>query len=69
MKAIVVVQVHFCGTFSGRCRIIDERFDLNNLVCLCHGCHTAFHIKYGNKHNTKEQYVAFKLSKTQGKVE
>ena len=48
---------------------VDERFDLTNLVCLCHGCHIAFHIAYGSKNNTKEQYLAFKLSKTQSKVE
>lgn len=48
---------------------IDERFDLNNLVSLCHACHSHFHTIYGNKYNTKEQYAAFKVSKTQGKVE
>ncbi len=48
---------------------IDERFDLNNLVCLCHGCHSHFHTVYGNKNNTREQYEAFKLSKTQGGVQ
>lgn len=48
---------------------VEERFDLNNLVCLCHGCHISFHIEYGSKNNTREQYEAFKLSKTQAKVE
>jgi len=43
---------------------VEERFDLNNLVCLCHGCHIAFHIEFGRKNNTREQYLAFKLSKT-----
>lgn len=39
---------------------VSERFDINNLVALCHGCHSYFHSLYGTKNNTKEQYVEFK---------
>lgn len=35
---------------------VDKRFDLDNLVCLCHGCHSVFHKKFGTRNNTKEQY-------------
>lgn len=38
---------------------IEERFELSNLVCLCHGCHSVFHKKYGNRNNTKDQYNEF----------
>ena len=41
----------------------DKRFDLNNLVCLCHGCHSQFHKEYGNKWNTKEQFEEYRLKK------
>lgn len=42
---------------------IDKRFDLDNLVCLCHGCHSVFHKKYGTRNNTKEQYNKFKAER------
>lgn len=41
----------------------EERFDLNNLVCLCKKCHKEFHLLFGNGKatpNTKEQYLDFK---------
>jgi hypothetical protein len=43
---------------------IDERFDINNLVCLCHGCHSQFHKEYGNKNNIKQQFEEFKQKRT-----
>ena len=48
---------------------IDQRFDLSNLVSLCHACHSHFHTVYGSKNNTREQYEAFKLDKTQLRVQ
>lgn len=44
---------------------IDKRFDLDNLICLCHGCHSVFHKKYGTRNNTKEQYMEFKRGKNE----
>jgi len=39
----------------------EERFDINNLVCLSKQAHKTFHRIYGNKNNTKEQYEEFKV--------
>jgi hypothetical protein len=39
-----------------------QRFDENNLVCVCKNCHILFHKKYGygrNNPNTKEQFEDF----------
>lgn len=41
---------------------ISGRNDVNNGVSLCaceNGCHQKFHFKYGNKNNTKEQFMEF----------
>lgn len=35
----------------------EQRFDLNNGVCLCFECHIAFHSEYGRGHNTKQQFI------------
>lgn len=42
---------------------IEKRFDLDNLVCLCHGCHSEFHKQYGQGNNTRKQYDEFKALK------
>ena len=41
----------------------ERRVDLTNGVCLCEECHKEFHHVYGNKNNTKEQYIEFKNNK------
>lgn len=41
----------------------DGRTDISNGVCLCETCHKAFHKEYGNRNNTKEQYIEFKQNK------
>lgn len=41
---------------------IDERFELDNLVCLCKRCHKLIHSIFGQK-TTKEQYDEFKKAK------
>lgn len=37
----------------------DLRYDVDNGATLCKECHTKFHIKYGKKNNTKEQFFEF----------
>lgn len=36
---------------------IDERYDINNMITLCHNCHANFHKKYGYGKNDKEQFL------------
>lgn len=37
----------------------EGRYDTDNGVTLCVGCHTAFHKEYGYKNNTEEQFNQF----------
>lgn len=39
---------------------IDERFDLDNGVCLCRQCHENFHEIYGKGNNTSVQFEEYK---------
>jgi len=45
---------------------VERRFELSNLVCLCHSCHSGFHKKYNNRDNTRQQYEEYKLLKSRG---
>lgn len=59
----VVLNVHHKNSWKF---FTDQRFDINNLACLCKGCHKTFHKIYGNgkkNPNTEEQYIEF-LSKS-----
>jgi len=38
---------------------IDKRFDITNLVCLCHGCHSQFHKEFGKGDNTRKQFETY----------
>lgn len=38
----------------------QERYDVENGVCLCQNCHDRFHDTYGKGKNTKEQFYEFK---------
>lgn len=44
---------------------VDVRFELDNMVTLCEGCHVSFHKEYGYGNNTKEQFEEFKSKITQ----
>lgn len=37
----------------------ERRFDVSNGATLCVSCHKEFHLEYGNKNNTEEQFVEF----------
>ena len=39
----------------------DQRFDIDNLICLCKICHRLFHKIYSQKNNTREQMDLFLL--------
>lgn len=38
---------------------IDKRVDIDNGVVLCQECHTEFHVIYGNRENTVDQFIEF----------
>ena len=40
----------------------EQRYDLDNGVCLCETCHKAFHREYGAGNNTKAQFETFRAS-------
>ena len=37
----------------------EQRFNLDNGACLCHGCHDKFHEVYGKGDNTRAQFEAW----------
>ncbi len=39
---------------------IDERFAINNGICLCEECHKEYHHIFGNKNNTKSEFFNWK---------
>lgn len=45
----------------------EERFNVENGVCLCPNHHGEFHKRYTYFNNTKEQYIEFKQEIKQGK--
>lgn len=47
---------------------IEQRYDVENGVCLCEHCHKEFHHIYGYGNNTKEQYIEFKENKNKGEM-
>ncbi len=43
----------------------ENRYNVENGVCLCRKCHLEFHSTYGLKNVTKEQYIKFKQNKNE----
>lgn len=41
----------------------EQRYDINNLVCLCKTCHRDFHKEYGNKDITEDKYEEYRNKK------
>lgn len=38
----------------------EQRYDINNGVCLCHSCHMDFHRMYGSGKNTISDFMEYK---------
>lgn len=47
------IEVHHLDGYSW---CIEKRLDDTNGITLCRNCHGNFHARYGNKHNTKEEF-------------
>lgn len=47
------IEVHHLDGYSW---CIEKRLDDTNGITLCRNCHSNFHARYGNKHNTKEEF-------------
>lgn len=52
----LVINAHHLDGFHW---CIEKRYDSNNLVTLCKTCHRDFHSAFGNRNNTKEQFLEF----------
>ncbi|HFJ9293586.1 TPA: HNH endonuclease [Bacillus cereus] len=39
---------------------VEKRIDLDNGVTLCDNCHNKFHLIYGLRNNTRQQFITFK---------
>lgn len=63
-----VYTCDICGSYGGKLNAHhlngyhwdkENRLNVNNGITLCSDCHKDFHKTYGNKNNTKEQYIEY----------
>ncbi len=50
------IQAHH---LNGYTNFPEERFDINNGVTLCKGCHRSYHKAFGYKNSTKEKFQIY----------
>lgn len=54
------IVAHHLNSWS---EFVEQRYDIENGITLCKGCHKEFHSKYGIKHNTVSQFIEFKSNR------
>ena len=55
-KKVKEINAHHIVNFA---EFPEKRFDIENGITLCKGCHNEFHKKYGKENNTQEQITKY----------
>lgn len=55
----VLLHSHHLNSYD---LFVEERYDLNNGICLCSRDHLLYHSIFGRGQNTKNQFEQFKIS-------